>query len=99
LSALWISGAVALALATWACFLLGLSSATAACVYLVIIVLLYIAVLPALNPIIDSNRRREIDLSEPLLMRSHLLCDGEQHRRNSMTSIGRFRNPQARSTQ
>jgi PAS domain S-box-containing protein len=40
LSALWVSGAVALALATWACFLLGLSSATAACVYLVIIVLL-----------------------------------------------------------
>jgi PAS domain S-box-containing protein len=40
LSALWLSGAVALALATWACVLLGLSSATAACVYLVIIVLL-----------------------------------------------------------
>jgi PAS domain S-box-containing protein len=40
LSALWVSGAVALALATWACFLLGLSSATAACLYLVIIVLL-----------------------------------------------------------
>jgi PAS domain S-box-containing protein len=40
LSALWVSGAVALALATWACFLLSLSSATAACVYLVIIVLL-----------------------------------------------------------
>jgi PAS domain S-box-containing protein len=40
LSTLWVSGAVALALATWACFLLGLSSATAACVYLVIIVLL-----------------------------------------------------------
>jgi PAS domain S-box-containing protein len=40
LSALWVSGAVALALATWACVLLGLRSATAACVYLVIIVLL-----------------------------------------------------------
>jgi PAS domain S-box-containing protein len=40
LSALWVSGAVALALATWACWLLGLTSATAACVYLVIIVLL-----------------------------------------------------------
>jgi PAS domain S-box-containing protein len=40
LSALWVSGAIALALATWACFLLGLSSATVACVYLVIIVLL-----------------------------------------------------------
>jgi PAS domain S-box-containing protein len=40
LSALWASGAVTLALATWACFLLGLGSATAACVYLVIIVLL-----------------------------------------------------------
>ena len=40
LSALWVSGAVALAFATWACVLLGLSSATAACVYLVIIVLL-----------------------------------------------------------
>src|SRR5882762_8580858 len=40
LSALWVSGAVALALATWACVVLGLSSATAACVYLVIIVLL-----------------------------------------------------------
>ena len=40
LSALWLLGAVTLALATWACFLLGLGSATAACVYLVIIVLL-----------------------------------------------------------
>src|ERR1700726_5287883 len=40
LSALWLSGVVTLALATWACFLLGLSSATAACVYLVNIVLL-----------------------------------------------------------
>src|SRR5467141_1627274 len=40
LSTLWVSGAVALALATWACVLLGLSSATAACVYLIIIVLL-----------------------------------------------------------
>jgi PAS domain S-box-containing protein len=40
LSALWLSSAVTLALATWACFLLGLGSATAACVYLVIIVLL-----------------------------------------------------------
>jgi PAS domain S-box-containing protein len=40
LSTLWVSGAIALALATWACFVLGLSSATAACVYLVIIVLL-----------------------------------------------------------
>jgi PAS domain S-box-containing protein len=40
LSALWVSGAMALALATWACFLLGLSSATVACVYLVIIVML-----------------------------------------------------------
>jgi PAS domain S-box-containing protein len=40
LSALWVPGAVTLALATWACFLLGLGSATAACVYLVIIVLL-----------------------------------------------------------
>ena len=40
LPALWILGAVALALATWMSFLLGLNSATAACVYLVIIVLL-----------------------------------------------------------
>ena len=40
LSALWVSGAAALALATWACWLLGLTSATAACVYLVVIVLL-----------------------------------------------------------
>jgi PAS domain S-box-containing protein len=40
LSALWLSGAAVLALATWASFRLGLSSATAACVYLVIIVLL-----------------------------------------------------------
>jgi signal transduction histidine kinase len=40
LSILWVSGAAALALATWACFVLGLSSATAACVYLVVIVLL-----------------------------------------------------------
>jgi PAS domain S-box-containing protein len=40
LSALLISGAMALALATWACFRLGLNSATTACVYLVIIVLL-----------------------------------------------------------
>ena len=40
LSALWVSGALVLALATWACFLLGLTSATAACVYLVIIVFL-----------------------------------------------------------
>jgi PAS domain S-box-containing protein len=40
LSALLVSGAAALSLATWACFRLGLSSATAACVYLVIIVLL-----------------------------------------------------------
>ena len=39
-SALWFSGTVSLALATWACLLLGLSSATAACVYLVVIVLL-----------------------------------------------------------
>jgi PAS domain S-box-containing protein len=40
LAALWISGAVALGLSTWACFLVGQTSATAACVYLVIIVLL-----------------------------------------------------------
>jgi PAS domain S-box-containing protein len=40
LSALLVLGAAALALATWACFRLGLSSATTACVYLVIIVLL-----------------------------------------------------------
>jgi PAS domain S-box-containing protein len=40
LSALLVSGAAALSLVTWACFRLGLSSATAACVYLVIIVLL-----------------------------------------------------------
>jgi PAS domain S-box-containing protein len=40
LAALLVSGAAALALATWACFRLGLSSATTACVYLVIIVLL-----------------------------------------------------------
>ncbi len=40
LSALLVSGTAALALVTWACFRLGLSSATAACVYLVIIVLL-----------------------------------------------------------
>jgi PAS domain S-box-containing protein len=39
-SALLVSGAAVLALATWACFRLGLSSATTACVYLVIIVLL-----------------------------------------------------------
>ncbi len=40
LLALLVSGAAALSLVTWACFRLGLSSATAACVYLVIIVLL-----------------------------------------------------------
>src|SRR5579863_3987118 len=40
LSTLWVSVAAALALATWACFVLGLNSATAACVYLVVIVLL-----------------------------------------------------------
>jgi PAS domain S-box-containing protein len=40
LSALLVSGAAILALATWVCFRLGLSSATTACVYLVIIVLL-----------------------------------------------------------
>lgn len=40
LPVLFVSGAVALALATWACFRLGLSFATTACVYLVIIVLL-----------------------------------------------------------
>jgi PAS domain S-box-containing protein len=40
LVALLVSGAAALALATWASFRLGLSSATTACVYLVIIVLL-----------------------------------------------------------
>ncbi len=40
LMAPWIAGAVALVLATWVSFLLGLSSATAACVYLVTIVLL-----------------------------------------------------------
>jgi PAS domain S-box-containing protein len=40
LTALWISGSAALALATWVCFHLGLTSATSACVYLVIIVLL-----------------------------------------------------------
>jgi PAS domain S-box-containing protein len=40
LTALWISGSAALALATWVCFRLGLTSATSACVYLVIIVLL-----------------------------------------------------------
>jgi PAS domain S-box-containing protein len=40
LSALLVSGAAAVAVATWACFRLGLSSATTVCVYLVIIVLL-----------------------------------------------------------
>jgi PAS domain S-box-containing protein len=40
LSGLLFSGAAILALATWACFRLGLSSATTACVYLVVIVLL-----------------------------------------------------------
>jgi PAS domain S-box-containing protein len=40
LAALWVSGTAALALATWVCFHLGLTSATSACVYLVIIVLL-----------------------------------------------------------
>src|ERR1700757_1530493 len=40
LSAVLLSGAAALALATWVCLRLGLSSATAACVYLVVIVLL-----------------------------------------------------------
>ena len=40
LSALLASGAATVALATWACFRLGLGSATTACVYLVIIVLL-----------------------------------------------------------
>jgi PAS domain S-box-containing protein len=40
LSALLVSGSAALAFATWASFRLGLSSATTACVYLVIIVLL-----------------------------------------------------------
>jgi PAS domain S-box-containing protein len=40
LSAVLFSGTAALALATWACFRLGLSAATTACVYLVIIVLL-----------------------------------------------------------
>ena len=43
LLAIWVSGAVVLALATWACFLLGLSSATAACIYLIVIVLLSLA--------------------------------------------------------
>ena len=43
LLALWVSGAVVLALATWACFLLGLSSATVACIYLIVIVLLSLA--------------------------------------------------------
>lgn len=40
LPALWVSGGVVLALATGASFVLGLSSATAACVYLAIIVVL-----------------------------------------------------------
>jgi PAS domain S-box-containing protein len=40
LLALWLSGAAVLALATWASFRLGLNYATAACVYLIIIVLL-----------------------------------------------------------
>jgi PAS domain S-box-containing protein len=40
LSAVLLSGTAALALATWVCFRLGLGSTTAACVYLVIIVLL-----------------------------------------------------------
>jgi SAM-dependent methyltransferase len=40
LSAPFILGAAALSLATWACFGLGLSSGTAVCVYLIIIVLL-----------------------------------------------------------
>jgi PAS domain S-box-containing protein len=40
LPALWVSGGVLLGLATWASFLLGMSSASAACVYLAIIVLL-----------------------------------------------------------
>jgi PAS domain S-box-containing protein len=40
LATLWVCGIAALALATWVCFRLGLTSATSACVYLVIIVLL-----------------------------------------------------------
>jgi PAS domain S-box-containing protein len=40
LSVLWGLGTVALALATWVCSLIGLNSATTACVYLIIIVLL-----------------------------------------------------------
>jgi PAS domain S-box-containing protein len=40
LLALWLSGTAVLALATWASFRLGLSFATAACVYLIIIVML-----------------------------------------------------------
>jgi PAS domain S-box-containing protein len=40
LAALWVSGTAALAMATWVCFHLGLTSATTGCVYLVIIVLL-----------------------------------------------------------
>src|ERR1700689_2946204 len=40
LAVLWASGTAALTLATWSCFHLRLTSATSACVYLVIIVLL-----------------------------------------------------------
>ena len=40
LAALWVVGTIALALATWACFQLGLNSATTAFVYLIVIVLL-----------------------------------------------------------
>ncbi len=40
LSMLWVSGIAALAVATWVCFRLGLASATTACVYLIIIVVL-----------------------------------------------------------
>ena len=40
LVALWLSGAAVLAFATWVSFRLGLNYATAACIYLIIIVLL-----------------------------------------------------------
>jgi PAS domain S-box-containing protein len=40
LIALWLAGTIALALATWVCFRLGLNSATTAFVYMIVIVLL-----------------------------------------------------------
>jgi PAS domain S-box-containing protein len=40
LTVLWLAGAIVLAFATWLCSRLGLSSATTACIYLIVIVLL-----------------------------------------------------------